>query len=370
MAEETDEDDKVVDASPRRRQEARERGQVAMSTELVVAALLAGWLAILAFGGGPLSAALAAGIAQSAERLGAFGVMELSPAQAAGDVVNAVLPAARAALLLILPMTAVGFLISYGQVGFALTPKAIALDPSKISPIAGWRRIASLRSTVRTGLGIAKLVLIAAVIVVVAMGQIGGLASLSDSELGPVLVVTGRIAFRAAAAAIVAMLALAIADLFYQRWQLSKDLRMTKQEARQEHKQDEGDPHVKGRIRRLQRELATRRMMADVPRATVIVTNPTHFAVALKYYKDGYDERGRQVDPGAPRVVAKGVDRIAQRIKELGSQAGVPLYEDVPLARALHARCEIGDEIPAELFGAVAEVLAYVYRVHGAKQPA
>lgn len=256
------------------------------------------------------------------------------------------------------------------KVGFAITPDAISFDLNKISPLSGWKKVLSTRSFVRTGLGLAKISVIASTIIVVVLGQVNGVANLGESEVGPVLSVIGHLAFKAVVAAIVAMLVLAAADFFYQRWQLSKDLRMTKQEARQEHRQDEGDPHVKGRIRRLQREIATRRMMADVPKATVIVTNPTHYAVALKYYKDGFDERGRKVSSTAPRVVAKGVDLIAQRIKEFGREANVPLYEDVPLARALHARCEIGDEIPAELFTAVAEVLAFVYRVQGTKQSA
>ncbi len=370
MAEENDEDAKVLDASPRRRQEAREKGQVALSTEVIVAALLGGWLASFAIAGGPLAATLGNSLARTADGLATFGRVELTPHEAVAQFFAVSLPAAKAVLFLILPLFALGLLVSYGQIGFSISPKAVGLEFSKISPSSGWKRIASMRSVVRTGLGVAKIAVIATAIIAVALGQVNGVANLSDSDLGPVLVAAGHMAFKAVIAAIVAMLALAAADMFYQRWQLSKDLRMTKEEARQENKQDEGDPHVKGRIRRLQREIATRRMMADVPKATVIVTNPTHYAVALKYYKDGFDERGRKVNPSAPRVVAKGVDLMAQRIKELGREANVPLYEDVPLARALHASCEIGDEIPSELFTAVAEVLAYVYRVQGTRQSA
>jgi flagellar biosynthetic protein FlhB len=370
MAESTEDEDKIIDASPRRRQEARERGQVALSTELVVAGLLAGWLATLTFAGGPMASTLAGGIVRTSEGLASFSHVELTGQEAAAQFALISLPAAKAAMLLILPMFALGLLVSYGQIGFELTPKAVAFDLEKISPLSGWKKVASMRSCVRTGLGIAKIAVIATTIIAVAIGQVNGVAMLGESDLGPALVVTGQLSFKAVIAAIVAMLSLAAADFFYQRWQLSKDLRMTKEEARQEHKQDEGDPHVKGRIRRLQREIAARRMMADVPKATVIVTNPTHYAVALKYYKDGFDERGRKVNAAAPRVVAKGVDLIAQRIKELGRDAHVPLYEDVPLARALHARCEIGDEIPSDLFTAVAEVLAYVYRVHENRQSA
>jgi len=130
-------------------------------------------------------------------------------------------------------------------------------------------------------------------------------------------------------------------------------------------KNSEGDPHLKARVRRVQREMASRRMMADVPKATVVVTNPTHYAVALRYDRDEETGAGR----GAPVVVAKGVDHVAERIKEIAREAEVLCYEDVPLARALHAQCEIGDEIPVDLFQAVATVLAYVYRVQGEQTP-
>jgi flagellar biosynthetic protein FlhB len=368
MAEDTDAEDKVVDASPRRRQEAREKGQVAMSTETVVAALLAGWLASLSLAGGPLAATLAGGIAHSVGGLGELARIDLTPTDAATHLASAALPAAKATLLLIAPMFALGLLVSYGQIGLELSPKAVGLELSKISPAAGFKRVASMRSVVRTALGIAKIGVIVSTVVTVAIGQLSGIAMLGESDLGPALVATGHVAFKAVIAAVLAMLSLGAADMFYQRWQLSKDLRMSMQEAKQEHRPDEGDPLVKSRIRRLQRELATRRMMSGVPTATVSITNPTHYAVALKYFKDGFDERGRKVDAGAPRVVAKGVEQVAQRIKEIATEAGVPLYEDVPLARGLHARCEIGDEIPGELFAAVAEVLAYVYRVQGGRQ--
>ena len=166
-----------------------------------------------------------------------------------------------------------------------------------------------------------------------------------------------EVLLKAVAAGVLVILFLSIIDLNYQRYQHEKDLRMTKKEVKDEHKNTEGDPHVKARIRKVQRELATRRMMEDVPDATVVVTNPTHFAVALRY--------DRSETEAAPRVVAKGVDEVALRIREVARSAGVPAYEDRLLARALHARVDIGDVIPEELFQAVAKVLAYVYRQEG-----
>jgi len=170
------------------------------------------------------------------------------------------------------------------------------------------------------------------------------------------MVAVGALVRRAAITGVLAVLVLAIFDFWFQRAQFSKDMRMSRKEIKDEHKSSDGDPMVKARIRQVQRESASRRMMDDVPDATVVVTNPTHFAVALSYDSQG---------AGAPRVVAKGVDSLARRIKDVAREAGVLVYEDPPLARGLHRSCEIGAEIPEDLFKAVAGVLAYVYRVQG-----
>jgi flagellar biosynthetic protein FlhB len=154
-----------------------------------------------------------------------------------------------------------------------------------------------------------------------------------------------------------AILVLALIDFFYQRFQYEKDMRMSKQEIKEENRISEGDPHIKAKIRQVQRDMAFRRMMSDVPKATVVVTNPTHYAVALRY------ERADDGAAAAPRCIAKGKGPIARRIKALARENGIVLYEDVPLARALFAQVQVGQEIPEELYAAVAEVLAYVYRL-------
>jgi flagellar biosynthetic protein FlhB len=157
---------------------------------------------------------------------------------------------------------------------------------------------------------------------------------------------------------------IALGDFVYQRWQHENELKMTKHEIKDELKRAEGDPHVKARVRQIQRELARRRMMSEVPKATVVITNPTHYAVALRYDRDASPARGTNVSARrAPYVVAKGADLVAERIKQVAREADVTCYEDVALARALHAGVEIGQEIPEELYQAVASVLAYVYRV-------
>jgi flagellar biosynthetic protein FlhB len=255
----------------------------------------------------------------------------------------------------------VGLVVGYGQVGFRLAPKAVSPDASKLDPIKGFQRLFSLRSWVRTGLSALKIVAIASSMVAVAVLQLPAVIRMGATDLGPLLAGMGHVLLRATLAGLAAMVLISVIDVVYQRLQHAKDLRMTKEEVKQEHKTTEGDPHVKARVRSLQREASRRRMMAEVPNATVVVTNPDHYAVALSYQRD---ERG-EPRHDAPRVVAKGADLLAQRIKQVARDAGVPCYEDVPLARALFAKVEIGDEIPEDMYAAVAAVLNYVYRIQG-----
>ena len=361
MAEDSSDDDKTESATAHKRNEAREQGQVALSSELIVALLLCGWAATLAFRGGDLGRALGGTLRGTIERLGELGTGELSIPSSAALLNGVARPVLAAFLGLLLPLFLLGLIAGYGQIGFQLTPKAIEADPAKLNPAKGLERLFSVRSIVRTLMALSKLALIATTVVAAAWTQIDHIVVLAGAELGPALAGTGHIALRCVGAALVAILVLAAADAAYQRWQHERDLRMSRKDIKEEHKSLEGDPHIKSRIRRVQMELAARRMMSEVPEATVVVTNPTHYAVALRY------ERGHK--GGAPRVVAKGVDAVAQRIKEIAREAGVVCYEDVPLARALHARCRLGDEVPIDLFQAVAEVLAYVYRVQGTLEP-
>jgi len=366
MAETEDDDQRTEQATPRRRLEARERGQVPLSMELIAALLLVAWTGALATGGGGLARSMGGALGGALEELGRLGREELSIPAAAALVSDMGLHVGRTLLSLLVPLVLLGTLVGYLQVGFQLTPKAIEADPAKLDPIKGLGRMFSARSLMRTTLALAKLGVIAAAMAAVAWTQIERIVALAGADLGPALAGVGHIALRCVGGALVAVLLLAVADAVFQHWQHERDLRMSRQELREELKNLEGDPHIRARIRRLQRELASRRMMTDVPKATVVVTNPTHYAVALRYERSG--AAGRTA--AAPRVVAKGLDAVAQRIKEVAREAGVICYENVPLARALHARCEIGDEVPVDLYQAVAEVLAYVYRIQGAALPA
>ncbi|MEZ5979737.1 MAG: flagellar biosynthesis protein FlhB [Planctomycetota bacterium] len=357
MADESPKDEKTEEATPRRREEAREKGQVAQSQDLTAALMLGGALVAFFVGGIQVVLALAQETSAFTGRLAAVSLTDLGAKDAAALVSSAWTDVLPALAFMLAPMILLGFLTAYGQVGFRITPKALELEWNKLNPVSGAKRIVGPRGFVRVGQSALKLVLIASITIAVAVLQLPEIASLAHMELEQSLYVGSRIIGVTAASAVFAIALLSIVDLLFQRFQHEKDLRMTKQEVKQDWKNTQGDPEIKRRIRQVQREMSARRMMDDVPKSTVVVTNPTHYAVALWY------EKGPDGEPlsAAPKVVAKGVDALAQRIKEVARESEVPLYEDVPLARALHARCEIGDLVPVELFEAVATVIRHVY---------
>jgi flagellar biosynthetic protein FlhB len=242
------------------------------------------------------------------------------------------------------------------QVGFQISTEAMALKLSKLNPISGMKRLASLKSLVELGKSIIKILFIGSIAYLLMISDMQEFPSLIHQEVGQILVFIARVSLKICFFVCLAMIVLAVLDYIYQRWQYEQDLKMTKQEVKDEQKQSYGDPQVKSRIRAVQMEMARRRMMEAVPQADVVITNPTHLAIALKF-----DAR----EMIAPRVLAKGSGHIAQRIREIAVDNQIPLVEEKLLARALYKMVEIGDYIPAELYRAVAEVLAYVYRLKG-----
>jgi flagellar biosynthetic protein FlhB len=227
---------------------------------------------------------------------------------------------------------------------------------SKLNPLAGLKRIISLRGLVEMAKSLLKIALVAAIAGSVVSGYRLQLPTLVRADLEAIWNFTHTAAFEIMFYVCLVMIVLAVADYAYQRWQHEQSLKMTKQEVKDERKQTEGDPQVKARIRSLQRQAAYHRMIAEIRQADVVITNPTHLAVALRF------------DPSempAPRVVAKGADHIAERIRDIARAHDVPLVENKPLAQALFKLAEPGDTIPVDLYRAVAEVLAYVYRLKG-----
>ncbi len=357
---ETNDQEKTEEPTALKRSQAREKGQVALSQDIVAALSLAAAAGAITLGGAGLTRAAAALLQQSAADLGQLGTASLG-VETWSDVVAAsagrlVVPT----LFVVLPLLAMGLFAGYGQIGFQITPKALEWNPSRLSPASGWKKLMSQRSVVRTGHSMLKIGLVGGVAAWAAWSSVPELGALAGAPLGATLAGIGGVLSFVAGSAIGTFVALAIIDALYQRWQHDQDLRMTREELRQEVKTTEGDPQIRAKIREIQRRLARQRMMAAVPKATVVITNPTHVAVALRWSGEDDALRGQ---PGsrAPVVVAKGVDLVAQRIKAVALEAGVPLREDVPLARALHAQCEIGQEIPAGLYQAVAAVLSQVW---------
>lgn len=236
--------------------------------------------------------------------------------------------------------------------GFLLAPEALKPKLSKLNPLNGFKRFFQLRMMTETAKSIFKILLVGGVLYTVLDSEQPSFGALVHMDLVDMGRETGRILFRFLWKAGTLLVVLAFLDFLYQRWQYTKDLMMTKQEVKEEHKQAEGNPQIKSRIRSIQRTLARQRMMSKVPKATVVITNPTHYAVAL-FYQEGLQ---------APKVVAKGMNLIAHTIVRLAREHGVPIVQNPPLARALYQQVKLEQVIPETLYRAVAKVLAYVYQ--------
>ncbi len=351
--------EKTEPASDRKREEARRKGKVARSVELNSALVLLFGMLILYVGGGALATGMAEVARSAFLRSGSLVITrENVHALFTGGVV-------RIGMLLspvVLGIMVVGLASSYIQVGFVYSPEVLRPTFDKLNPLNGIQKILiSRRSLVELGKSLAKVFVVGLVAYWAIEDVIAESPMLVDADPMAVMGYLGNAAYGLGMKAGLAFLVLAIADYFFQRFEHERDLRMSKEEVKEETKSTEGDPQVKARIRGIQRRIAYRRMMQDVPKADVIVTNPTHLAVALKYEAE---------EMRAPRVVAKGADLVALKIREIAAANNVPIVEDKPLAQALFRSVEIGQDIPEKLFQAVAQLLAYIYRVKQASHTA
>ena len=267
---------------------------------------------------------------------------------------------AKTALPIMLFIMLIGLAVNFFQVGLNFNTEAIEFKLDKLNPINGFGRIFSKRSLVELAKSFFKILVIGFFLYRFIHEQIIAMPQFMFFDLTTSLALVAEIIFQMAFVVIGVIMIMSFLDYGYQKWQTTQDLKMSKQEVKDEMKQTEGDPQIKGKIRQKQRQMAMARMMKEVPKADVIITNPTHYAVALAY------EKGMV----APTVLAKGQDLVAQRIKELGREARVPIVENKPLARTLYAAVQVGDAVPQELYQAVAEVLAYVYRLKHARRGA
>ena len=346
-------EEKTEAPTPRRRKKAREEGQIARSPELAGTAIL-------------LAALCGARATVETQTQNLTGLLQRHIDLARPDLTTSKLidltgDALRQAALAALPTMGValgvGLVVNVAQVGLTFTPKLLEPKPSRMNPLQGLQRLVSPRGAVEILKGLAKLGLVGGVGWKYLSGRWEGIGLLAATGPAQVSRQVGQMAYDLGMQMVGTLMVVAALDYGWQKYQHEKSLKMTRQEVKDEMRDADGNPEMRGRIRQRQREFARRRMMAEVPGASVVVMNPTHYAVALKYALG---------QPGAPRIVAKGRDLVALKIRDVARESGVPVVENPPLARALHAGAEIGQEVPSELFRAVAEVLALIWRLDGA----
>jgi flagellar biosynthetic protein FlhB len=336
-------------ATPRKRQEARAKGQVARSPELVSALIILGTFGAMGLGGAAMGRSLLATVTAGLH-LGGRGDLDFEAVRglflaAAGGVVRAALPVVLAGAVM-------GLAANLVQVGFLVTTERLHPNWERFNPMQGLKNLVSSRGALELVKTIIKLAIVGTVAYRTLAPEWARFPEMAQADPWETVAWQGSLVVRLGLRVGGVYCLLAVGDYLYQRWRFERDLRMTKAEIREEARQHEGSPQIRARVRSIQRERAMRRMMEEVPKASVVVVNPIHIAVALKY------------DPAsmrAPRVVAKGKRLVAQRIVEAARAAGVPVVQDIPLARALMKMVDIGGEIPAAFYRAVAQILAYVY---------
>lgn len=350
MSEESDLE-KTEPGSPRRLEKAREEGEVARSRELTTFVLLATGIGGLWLNAGPMHEHIGRALQRALqfERASAFDSSHMMVQ--AGNVVMEALQA----LLPLFGMMVLAALVAPLMLGgWLFSTQSLAPKFSKLNPIAGIGRLFSTQSLAELIKAIAKSLLVGTVAYWVISANLSSIMSLMSEPVGSALPHTMRLVANCCVLIIASLLLVAALDVPYQLWSYYRKLRMSREDLRQEHKESEGDPQIKAQIRRQQQQMARRRMMTEVANADIVVTNPTHFAVALKY---------RDKEMRAPRVVAKGSDLLALRIRAIGEENNVPILEAPPLTRALYRHTKLGEEIPTALYAAVAEVLAWVYQL-------
>lgn len=344
--------EKTEKATPKKRQDARKKGQVLKSQDVSAAFLLLIIFMFLFFMAPLMQEGLFAFLIQAFERNMLIGTVSIE------TVMKMYTDTIQEMAVILLPILVIAMVAGVGahylQFGFLFTTETLKLDLKKIDPIKGIKKIISVRALVNLVKSLLKVAFLGAVttaVIWINLEEVLSLAFQSPWEtLSTVALLTGVMGIAAA----VMLLFIALLDYLYERYEYEKNLKMSKQDIKDEYKNSEGDPLIKSKIKQRQREMAMRRMMQEVPHADVVITNPTHFAIALKYDENSMD---------APRVVAKGTDFVAQKIKLIAKEHDVVMVENRPLARAMCDQVEIGQQVPEEFFKAVAEILAYVYRI-------
>ncbi|WP_443749732.1 flagellar biosynthesis protein FlhB [Asticcacaulis solisilvae] len=349
MAEDSDED-KTEEASGRKLQQAREEGNVAKSADLPQALSLIGAVAVVALQGPAICQTLAGDLLpflahpeqllNSLEGDGGVTIM--------GDLLLKILPPIITIMGAALVLGVAGNVL---QTGLMFTPKKLAPDFSKLNPLQGFQRLFAVDGMIQFAKTLLKLVVVGAIVWATLKDKVAGIVNLTGASPVVILPYARELLMAVAMAVCLFMFVGAGADYMLVRFRFMQKMKMSKQEQKDEYKSTEGDPHIKAKLRHLRLEKSRRRMMANVAKATVVVTNPTHYAVALQYVAG---------ETAAPICVAKGMDAVALKIREEAGKHDVPIVEDPPLARALYAAIDIDQEIPAEHFAAVAKLISFI----------
>lgn len=343
---------KTEDPTPKRIKEAKEKGQVALSREVNNWVMIFASTMILVFMAPFIGTRL---VEVMQVYLAMPHAIDASPAGIFEQVKKTIGQISIIFLLPVIVLMVAAFFAPFSQIGPIFTGEQMKPDITKLSPLKGAKRLFGLKGLSEFLKGLAKLGLVTLVSVIV----IGPVMAVSDAFVGQPLITImeqfRQILIQLMIGVLAVMFVVAVLDYMYEKYDLFQKLKMTKQEVKDEYKQTEGDPHVKQRLKELRQQKASQRMMQEVPKADVVITNPTHFAIALKYEME---------DMNAPLVIAKGQDNIALKIRELAEENDIPMVENPPLARALHASVEIDEEIPEEHYKAVAEVISYVYSLN------
>jgi flagellar biosynthesis protein FlhB len=347
--------DKTEQATPKKKEDAKKKGQTAKSRELPSLAVLAASVIYMYFNAGRLTDKLGENIKQAFISVPQMATGELSTtaymSQTIWDFLSLILP-------IMITLLVVSLLANFVQTGFTASVEPLTPNLSKLDPIKGLGKIISKRSLAELLKSILKIVIVGWAAFSTLKNNYTLLTPLMFQDNIQILSMLGIISFKVVTRCCYVIFILAILDFVFQKWQFEQELKMTKQEIKDEFRQTEGDPLIKSRIRSIQREMARRRMMKEVPKADVVITNPTHYAIALKYKPDE--------KMTAPKIIAKGADNIALKIKELAREHGIPMVENRPLAQNLY-KLDLGQEVPPNFYQAVAEILAYVYGLKNKK---
>ncbi|ADC48089.1 flagellar biosynthesis protein FlhB [Alkalihalophilus pseudofirmus OF4] len=345
-------DEKTEKATPKKRQDSRKKGQVAKSTDVNTAIILLLVFLFLWFFGGAIIGSTLMDLMKHVFQT--YLLMDVTPRSFEAMFKEIVMEAAVVLLPIMLVAMVAGVAASYIQVGPLFTTDPLKMKLSKIDPIKGFKRIFSVRAIVELLKSLLKIAFAGVVVFVILWFNLEDVLLLSQKAVADGFYVIAQLTALMGVAVAVLLLFLSIPDYLYQKYDHEKQIKMSKKDIKDEHKNMEGDPRIKSKRKQKQMEMAMQRMMQEVPNADVVITNPTHYAIALKYDEEKAD---------APIIVAKGVDYVAQKIKGIASEHDVVLVENKPLARALYANADIGEQVPEDMFKAVAEVLAYVYRL-------